>query len=101
MQNKLQQLDLQPRDADDIFKEHCNSSKASQQHMVSQCVLVHVKCNASGLLSWLVPSTCNPNPTELQIVQLSALLYCLILMLVCCYAIPELANMSAVPDVLS
>ena len=26
VQNKLQQLDLQPRDADDIFKEHCNSS---------------------------------------------------------------------------
>ena len=96
--NKLQQLDLQPRDADDIFKEHCNSREASQQHMVSQCVLVHVKCNACGLLSWLVPSTCNP--TELQ-VQLSALLYCLIQMLVCCYAIPELANMSAVPAVLS
>ena len=88
--------------------------------MVSQCVLVHVKCNASGLLSWLVPSTCNP--TELQIVQLStllhhpflfgeiqcsaqdvasAVLYCLIQMLICCYAIPELANMSAVPAVLS
>ena len=98
MQNKLQQLDLQPRDVDDIFKERCNSNEASQQHMVSKCVLVHVKCNASGLL-WLVPSTCNP--TELQIVQLSALLYCLILMLVCCYAIPELANMSAVPAVLS
>lgn len=81
VQNKLQQLDLQPRDADGIFKEHCNSSEASQQHMVSQCVLVHVKCNACGLLSWLVPSTCNP--TELQIVQLSALLYCLIRMLVC------------------
>ena len=81
VQNKLQQLDLQPRDADDIFKEHCNTSEASQQHMVSQCILVHVKCNASGLLSWLVPSTCNP--TELQIVQLSALLYCLIRMLVC------------------
>ena len=99
VQNKLQQLDLQPRDADDIFKEHCNSSEASQQHMVSQCVLVHVKCNASGLLSWLVPSTCNP--TKLQIVQLFALLYCLIRMLICCYAIPELANMSAVPAVLS
>jgi hypothetical protein len=81
VQNKLQQLDLQPRDADDIFKEHYNSSEASQQDMVSQCVLVHVKCNACGLLSWLVPSTCNP--TELQIVQLSALLYCLIRMLVC------------------
>src|SRR6266536_2483096 len=62
-----------------IFKEHCNSSEASQQHMVSQCVLVHVKCNACGLLYWLVPSTCNP--TELQIVQLSALLNCLIRML--------------------
>ena len=99
MQNKLQQVDLQPRDADDIFKEHCNSNEASQQHMVSQCVLVHVKCNASVMLSWLVPSTCNP--TELQIVQLSALLYCLIQMLVCCYLIPELANMSAVLDVLS
>ena len=81
VQNKLQQLDLQPRDADDIFKEHCNSGEASQQHMVSQCVLVHVKCNASGLLSWLVPSTCNP--IELQIVQLFALQYCLIQMLVC------------------
>ena len=99
VQNKLQQLDLQPRDADDIFKANCNSSEASQQHMVSQCVLVHVKCNACGLLSWLVASTCNP--TELQIVQLSALLYCLIQMLVCGYPIPELANMSAVPVVLS
>ena len=99
MQNKLQQVDLQPRGVDGIFKEHCNSSEASQQHMVSQCVLVHVKCNASGLLSWLVPSMCNP--TELQIVQLSALLYCLIRMLVCCYAIPELANMSAMHVVLS
>ena len=99
VQNKLLQLDLQPRDADDIFKEYCNNSEASQQHMVSQCILVHVKCNVCGLLSWLVPSTCNP--TELQIVQLSTLLYCLIQMLVCCYAIPELANMSAVPTVLS
>ena len=99
MQNKLQQVDLQPWDADDIFKEHCNSSEASQQHMVSQCVLVHVKFNVCGLLSCLVPSTCNP--TELQIVQLSALLYCLIRMLVCCYTIPKLANMSAVPAVLS
>ena len=81
MRNKLQQVDLQPRDADDIFKEHCNNNEASQQHMVSQCVLVHVKCNASGLLSRLVPSTCNR--TELQIVQLSALLYCLIRMRVC------------------
>ena len=81
MHNKLQRLDLQPQDVDDIFKEHCNSSEASQQHMVSQCVLVHVKCNVCGLLSWLVPSTCNP--TELQIVQLLALLYCLIRMLVC------------------
>ena len=81
VQNKQQQLDLQPRDADDIFKEHCNISEASRQHMVSQCVLVHVKCNVCGLLSWLVPST--SNPTELQIVQLSALLYCLIRMLVC------------------
>ena len=96
MQNKLQKLYLQPRDADDIFKEHCNISEASQQHMVRQCVLVHVKCNASGMLSWLVPSTCNP--TELQIVQLSALLYCLIQMLIFCYTIPD---MSAVPDVLS
>ena len=76
VQNKLQQLDLQPWDADDIFKEHCNISEASQQHMVSQCVLVHVKCNTCGLLSWLVPCTCNP--IELQIVQLSALLHCLI-----------------------
>ena len=86
VQNKLQQLDLQPRDADDIFKEHCNSSEASQQHMVSQFILVHVTCNVCGLLPWLMPSTCNP--TELQIVQLSALLYCLIQMLVCyllCY----------------
>ena len=98
VQNKLQ-LDLQPRDADDIFKEHCSSSEASQQRMVSQCVLVHVKCNVCAVLSWLVRSTCNP--TELQIVQLSALLYCLIRMLVCCYVIPELANMSAVPIVLS
>ena len=73
MQNKLQQVDLQPRDADDIFIEHCNSSEASQQHMVSQCVLVHVKCNASGLLSWLVPSTCTP--TKLPIVQLSDVLF--------------------------
>ena len=81
VQNKLQQLDLQPRGAGDIFKGHCNSSEASQQHMVSQCVLVHVKCNACGMLSWLVPSTCNPK--ELKIVQLYALLYCLIRMLVC------------------
>ena len=81
VQNKLQQLDLQPRDADDIFKEHCNNSEASQQHMVSYCVLVHVKCYAYGLLYWIVPSTYNP--TELQIVQLSALLFCLIRMLVC------------------
>ena len=29
VQNKLQQLDLQPRDADDIFKEHCNINEAS------------------------------------------------------------------------
>ena len=99
MQNKLQQLDLQPWGADDFFKEHCNSSEASQLHMVSHSVLVHVKCNASGLLSWLVPSTCNP--TELQIVQLSSLFYCLIRMPVCCYVIPELANMSAVHAVLS
>ena len=79
-----------------------NIATAARLHIniwYPQCVLVHVKCNASGLLSWLVPSMCNP--TELQIVQLSALMYCLIRMLICCYAIPELANMSAVLAVLS
>ena len=99
MRNKLQQLDLQPRDADDIFKEHCNSSEASQQYMVSQCVLVHVKYNGSSVFSAVRPST--SNPTQLQILHLSTLLYCLIRMLICCYAIPELANMSVVPAVLS